>query len=119
MIDKDFFLEKWEHQDKKKHYRDETKLGEIIRIDREMTKVEASLKVDAVESLRKERRQQEDQTKSSTTETKTFEEPYRRKRMRYNTIESKVLLLFLEEVVEKHKTKEIRPRQSSLLNTSF
>ena len=79
---------------------DEAKLEKVILLDREMMKVEIDLEVDAVESQVKERRRQEDQAKTLTTKTLTSEESRQRKRLDYNTIGGKAIIMFSEEAVE-------------------
>ena len=82
---------------------DKANFEKVMLLDREMTKVEASLKVDAIESLMhgvRRREDQKDQTKSFMTENFTSKDPHRRKRLDYNTVRGKSLLLTLEEKVE-------------------
>ena len=76
---------------KKRYYIDEAKPEKIILLDREMTKMEASLEVDTIESLRKEKRRQEDQAKSITAQDEEI-------RLQYNW--GKAILIFIKEVVE-------------------
>ena len=79
---------------------DKVKLQKVMLLDGEMTKVEIDLEVDAVESLVKERRRQEDQVEIPTMKTLTSEESRQMKRLDYNTVGGKALIMFLEEEVE-------------------
>ena len=79
---------------------DKVKLQKVLSLDGEMTKVKIDLEVDVVESLVKERRRQEDQVKIPTTKTLTSEESRKMKRLDYDTVGGKALIMFLEEEVE-------------------
>ena len=70
----------------------QNEIGGIILLDREMMKVEASLKVNEI--------RWEDQAKSFTAEITTSKEPHRMKRLDHNIFGGKPILIFLVEVVE-------------------
>ena len=80
--------------------KDNAKFEKVILLNRDMTMVETDLKVDAAENLVKERWRQEYQVKKHTTKTLTKEEICRMKRLDYDSVRGKALIMFLEEEVE-------------------
>ena len=73
---------------------DRANFEKVMLLDGEMTRAEIYLEVDALDSLVKERRRQEDQAKPPSTKTLTSEESVQMKRLDYNTVGGKALIMF-------------------------
>ena len=86
-------------QDRKKYNMDKVKFEKVMLLDGEMTKMEKDLEVDAVESLVKERRRQENQMRTPSMKTLNSEESRQMKRLDYDTVGGKALIMFIEEEV--------------------
>ena len=78
---------------------DKVKFEKVMLLDGEMTKMEKDLEVDAVESLVKERRRQENQMRTPSMKTLNSEESRQMKRLDYDTVGGKALIMFIEEEV--------------------